>query len=187
MFLKDVLQFVILYRDIFSRCPCIWGSISKTANIFRNIFGSTYWLQSIQKNFTRNFGLFVYFQSYNGKGEFSFLQTAQLRRNTSYIQTSHFCVKCWYRFLALVLLYTLKKMPWKNYLRFWKWNLKRTPQSGQNSFPRKSNLKFCIIFGMISFANAYGSVKIRLACSKVLLLINYFDRRSRNTFKNIFW
>ena len=34
----------------------------------------------------------------------------------------------------------------------------------------KSDLKFCIIFNMISFANAQGSVKIRLACSKALLL-----------------
>ena len=33
----------------------------------------------------------------------------------------------------------------------------------------KSDLKFCIIFNMISFANAYCSVKIRLACSKALL------------------
>ena len=35
---------------------------------------------------------------------------------------------------------------------------------------RKSNLKFCIIFYMISFINAQGSVKIRIACSKALLL-----------------
>ena len=30
------------------------------------------------------------------------------------------------------------------------------------------------VFNMISFANAQGSVEIRLACSKVLLLINLF-------------
>ena len=35
---------------------------------------------------------------------------------------------------------------------------------------RKSDLNFCIIFNMISFFNAQGSVKIRLACSKALLL-----------------
>ena len=35
---------------------------------------------------------------------------------------------------------------------------------------RKSNLKFCIIFNMISFVNVQGSVKIRLPCSNVLLL-----------------
>ena len=71
----------------------------------------------------------------------------------------------------------MKKILLKNYVRFWKWNLKRTTQSAQNSFSSKLNLKFCIIFNMISFANAQGSVKIRLACSNVLLLINYFDCR----------
>ena len=50
----------------------------------------------------------------------------------------------------------------------------------------KSNLKFCIIFNIISFANAQGSVKIRLTYSKILLLIDYFGRRVRNVFKNKF-
>ena len=63
LFLIEVLKFVILYSDISSRCPLIWGSISKIANIFWNILGSAYWLQSIRKSSTRNFGfLFVYFQ-----------------------------------------------------------------------------------------------------------------------------
>ena len=57
--------------------------------------------------------------------------------------------------------------------RFWKWNLKRTFQSVQNSFWGKLNLKFLIIFNMISFAYTQGLVKIRLAYSKVLLVINY--------------
>ena len=132
----------------------IWGSISKTSDIFWNILGSTYWLQSIRKIDTRNFCLFVYFQIYNNKNKFSFLQTVQSRRNMSYLLTCQFWVKCLHCFLALIFLYTLKKVPWKRYVRFWKWNLKRTPQSVQNSFSRKSNLKFCIIFNMISFANA---------------------------------
>ena len=37
---------------------------------------------------------------------------------------------------------------------------------------------------MISFVEAQGPVKIRMPCSKVLLLINYFDSRSWNSFKN---
>ena len=132
---------------------------------------------ALPKNDTRNFCLFFHFQSYNGKIKFSFLQTVQSRGNTSYLQTSHFCVKCQYRFLVLIFLYTLKKILWKNYVRFWKWDLKRTPQLAQNSFSRKSNIKFCIIFNMISFPSTQGSGKIRLGCSNVLLLINYFDRR----------
>ena len=63
--------------------------------------------------------------------------------------------------------------------------LKTYTESVQNSFSRKSNLKFCIIFNMISFANAQDLVKIRLACSKDLLLINCFLRRFWNSFKKI--
>ena len=40
---------------------------------------------------------------------------------------------------------------------------------------------------MISIPNTQGSVKIRQTCSKVLLLINYFDRRFWNFFKNAFY
>ena len=47
---------------------------------------------------------------------------------------------------------------------------------------RKSLCKFCLIFNIISFANAQGSVKIRLVCSKVFLLINYFDQREQQIF-----
>ena len=86
-------------------------------------------------------------------------------------------------FSSIIPLYIEKNLV-GNYVRFWEWNWKCTPLSAQSSFSRKSNLKFCIIFNMISFADTYGSVKIRLAYSKVLLLINYFDRRLWNTFKN---
>ena len=44
-------------------------------------------------------------------------------------------------------------------------------------FRENQNLNFCIIFNIISFVNAQGSVKIRLECQKVLILINYFDRK----------
>ena len=54
----------------------ISGFISKTANVFWNILGSTYWIQSIRKNDTRNFCLFIYFQGYNDKNKISFSQTA---------------------------------------------------------------------------------------------------------------
>ena len=50
--------------------------------------------------------------------------------------------------------------------------IKTYTQATQNSFSKKSNIKFCIIFNMISLANAQSLVKIRLACSKVLLSIN---------------
>ena len=50
--------------------------------------------------------------------------------------------------------------------------IKTYTQATQNSFSKKSNIKFCIIFNMISLANAQSLVKIRLACSKVSLVIN---------------
>ena len=40
-------------------------------------------------------------------------------------------------FLTLKFLYTTNKIIWKNYVRFWKWNLKHTHQSTQNLFSRK--------------------------------------------------
>ena len=77
-------------------------------------------------------------------------------------------------FLALIFLYISEKKTWKNYVRFWKWNLKRTLQPVRNSFSRKSNLKFCIIFSIISFVNTQGSVKNRLhpqISSHILMVI----------------
>ena len=56
-----------------------------------------------------NFCLFVYLRSYNGKSRISFLQTLQSSHNTSYFLMCPFCAK-WYRCLALIFLYTLKKI-----------------------------------------------------------------------------
>ena len=92
--------------------------------------------------------LFIYFHSYNNKSKL-------------------FCKMLVLLFSSNIPLYIEKKSHRKKLLRFWKQNLKCTPQSAQNQFWRKSYLKFCIIFNMISFASAQGSVKIRLACSKV--------------------
>ena len=76
---------------------------------FLEYFGFYLLTTVYKKNDTRNFCLFFYFQSYNDKSKFSFLQTVYSRRNTSYLRTRHFYVKCQYRFLALIFLYTLKK------------------------------------------------------------------------------
>ena len=78
--------------DFFNRYPLIWGSISKTANIFWDILSST----------------------------------------------------------VLTTVYVKKR-----YKKFsWKWNLKRTTHSAQNSLLRKLNLKFYVIFNMISVVYA---------------------------------
>ena len=99
--------------------------------------------------------------------------------------TKPFLHKTLVYFLSSNIPFYIEKKLWKDYVRFWKWNLKHTPQSIQTLFSRRSNLMFCITFNIISLAQ--GSVKIRLSCSKVLLLINFFYCRLWNTFKNLFW
>ena len=53
---------------------------------------------------------------------------------------------------------------------FSKLKLNFHPSLPKIRFKEISNLKFCIIFNMISSVNYQGSVKIGLACSKTLLL-----------------
>ena len=131
--LKRSHQLFILYRDIFSRRHGFGVPFPKLKNFFEifRVLPNGY---SLRKNHTRNFCLFVYLRSYNDKSKFSFLQTVQSRRNTSFLRTIHFLTKCYYRFLALIFLCTLKKILRKNYVRLWKWNLKRTPQPVQIFF-----------------------------------------------------
>ena len=132
---------------IFSRCLMVYGSISENASIFWNILGSTYWLQSIEKSNTRNFCLFVYFRSYNDK-RCSQSATHLICEPAIFAQSDSIV------YLALIFLYTLTKNSWKNYVRFWKWNLKTYTSVTPKFFSRKSNLMFCIMFKVILFANS---------------------------------
>ena len=75
----------------------------------------------------QDFCLFVYLRSYNDKCKLQFLGTVQSSRSTSYLRTNYFCAKCQIAF-QLIFLYTLK-VPRKNYVRFWRKNLKRISQS----------------------------------------------------------
>ena len=58
LFLKGVYQFYILYRDIFSGCSLISGSISETIGIFSRIF----WVLPIDYSLYKKtiLGMFVY-------------------------------------------------------------------------------------------------------------------------------
>ena len=89
------------------------------------------------------------------------------QRSESYLRTSHFCAKCQYRFLALTFLYTLKKIPSKNLVKFWKWNLKTYTPVGLKFVFEKIKLKVLHYLQHELFVNAQDSVKIR---SKFLLL-----------------
>ena len=130
--------------------------ISKTAITFWNILDYTI-DYSLKKMYTRNFCLIAYFQSCNNKIKFLFLQTVQSSSNMSYLHKS-FCIKCWwYPVLFYPIPLHIEKTLWKNYVRFWKMELiVYTQVSPKFIFKRKSNLKFCIIFNMISFTNMLG-------------------------------
>ena len=72
-----------------------------------NILGSAYWIQSIRKNDTRNFYLFVFYEVTTRKVNFRFYK--QCSQAATRLRTCHFCVKCQHCVLALIFLYILKK------------------------------------------------------------------------------
>ena len=148
------------------------GFISKTTNIFWNILGSTYRPQSIRKNDTQNFCLLVYLQIYNDKSKFSFLVCCQVKSQHVLFKNPPFLREMLVSFFSSNIPLYIEKNPVVKPCKNLEMELK-TYTPGQNSFSRKSNLKFCIIFNMVSITNAQGTAKIRLACSKVSLLMNY--------------
>ena len=91
------------------------------------------------KHFLEYFGFYLYqqllfiLQSYNDKSKFSFLQTVQAGRNTSYLPMSNFCAKCWY----LARPPYFEKITVEKLFKVLEMNLKCTSQSSQNSFSIK--------------------------------------------------
>ena len=47
--------------------------------------------------------------------------------------------------VALIYLCILKRIPWKNYVRLWKWNIKSTCQSAKIRFPENQIETFALI------------------------------------------
>ena len=133
----------------------IWGSISKTANVIWNVLEHN----GLYQKTILWICLLLFFPKLNNKSKISFLQTLVL--------------VLFFSFNIPLAIVTLKKILWKNYkILEMELTMYPTPQLAQSLFSGKSNLKFCFTFNMISFVNAQGLVKIKLACSKVLLLIN---------------
>ena len=91
LFWKGIYQFFILYIEIFSRCPLIWNSISKTESISGIFLVLPIDYSLYEKTIV---GIFVYLFICNDKSKFSFLKAAQSNRNTFYLRTSHFCATC---------------------------------------------------------------------------------------------
>ena len=129
-------------------------------------------------------GIFVYLQIHNDKSKFSFLQNSAVKAQHLLFANKPFLRKMLVSFFSSnIPLYIEKNPVEKLYKVLWMELKTYTPIGTKFVFGK---IKI-IIFNMISFANAQGSVKLRLACSKVLLLINYFGRRFLNYFKNTFW
>ena len=126
------------------------------------------------------FVLFVYLRSYNDKSKFSFLETVQSSSNASYLRTCHFCTKCQYRFLALIFLFTLEKIQWKNYVRFWKWNLTYT-SVGLKFVLEKIKFKVLHYIQHNIIRQCPGLIKDQIIMFKSLV-INYFILKYCHTF-----
>ena len=138
-------------------------------NIFWNILDSTYWIQSIRKINTKIFCLFIC-EVTTIKENFC-LTNSVVKPQCILFANKPFLRKILEEFFSSNIPLIGKKISWKNYVKLWKWSLKHTHQLYQNSFLRKSNLIISTTFKMISFSNAQESVKIRLASSKVFLII----------------
>ena len=90
----------------------------------------------------------------------------------------NFCAKK-YRFLAPIVVCTLKKIPWKNYVKFWKWNLKRTHQSVKNSCLRKFKVLHYMQHDFIRQHPGLSKDQISMFKS---LVSKYFILKYRHTF-----
>ena len=109
---------------------------------FLKYFAFYLWTAVYSKNSTWDCCLFIYLQSYNDKRKFSFLQTVQPSRNTSYLRTSRFCAK--YNFSSSNILLYIEKNPVEKLCKALEMELKKYIPVDQNSFSRKPNWKFCI-------------------------------------------
>ena len=95
------------------------------------IFSKIFWALHIynsqyEKTIPGLFCVFVYLRSDNGKSIFSFLEQCSQGATRLTWERAIFAQKCCCS-LALIYHYTLEKIPWKNYVRFWKWNLNVHP------------------------------------------------------------
>ena len=100
---KKSLSICHIMHGHFSRWPLICSIISETRNIVRNILGSTYWLQSMRKNDTKNF-FYLFICKVN-----RIKVNSVVKPKNVLFANEPFFAKCKYRFFALISLHTLKK------------------------------------------------------------------------------
>ena len=133
----------ILYRDIFNKCPLIWGCNSKTTNIFWNILRSTYGLQSIRKTVLGTVVYLFICKVITTKENFRFYKQCSQASTRLICELAAFAQNI--ISVALIFFYILKRIPWKNYVRLWKWSLKSTSQSTKIRFPENQIESFALI------------------------------------------
>ena len=122
--------------------------------------GSIYWLQSIRKNDTRNF-VYLFISKVRTTSKFSFYKQCRKEQHALFANEL-FLRKMLVSFLALIFLYTLKKIPWKSYVRFWEWNLKVT----------NADMKFCW----------YIRLRIKIICRRFRIIrpFTFWDIRNQD-------
>ena len=136
---------VILYRDIFNRCPLIWCCISKTTNIFWDILGSTYGLQLFEKPVHGTLVYLFICKVITAKKFFCFYKQCSQAATRLICELGTFAQNASIISVALIYLCILKRIPWKNYVRLWKWNIKSTSQSAKIRFPENQIETFALI------------------------------------------
>ena len=120
----------------------------------------------MQKDDTMNFCLFAKLQRQNQ----IFVSTNSATKFTN----EPFLRKMLISFFSSNIPLYIEKLYWKKHytleelFKVLEMELKKCTPVVPKFVSEKSNLRFCIIFNMIVFTNAQGSVKTRLACSKVL-------------------
>ena len=146
-------------------------SISKTGNVFWNIsrLGSTYWLQSIRKSDTRNFCLFVYLQVTTTKVNFCFWKHCSQAQQVLF-ENQLLLRKMLVSFFSSNIPLYIRKNPVEKLRKVLEFERKTyTPVGLKFIFEKiKFNVLHYIQHDFIH--QRQGSVKIRLACSKPLLL-----------------
>ena len=89
--------------------------------------------------------LFIYLQSYNDKKNFCFYKQCSQAATRLICELGTFAQNASIISVALIYLCILKRIPWKNYVRLWKWNIKSTCQSAKIRFPENQIETFALI------------------------------------------
>ena len=143
---------------------------------------STYWLQSIRKNDTRNFCLFVCLRIYNNKSKFLFLETVQSSRNISYLRMSHFLRKMLVSLFSSNIPLYIGKNPVEKLCKVLEMELKTYSPVDLKFVFEKIKFKVLQYIQHNSIRQCPGLSKDQISMLKSLV-INYFILKYCHTYK----